>query len=125
MPSNGNSRTADAPDRSFANAARLKTIGLLVKHPDISLLVLNAPENAMGGFTPLGYAVRLNAHDIVQVLLDSGAGAISVNGMDAHRATPLMCKSIFFNIVRVGTGYFIQSHNGWKDCFEKPRSHSA
>lgn len=92
-------RTADASDASFLTPARLNTIRLLVEHPNISLHVLNAPEDAMDGVTPLGVAAWLNAPEVVRILLDTGAGAVSANGLDTHRATPLMCKSMFLYMV--------------------------
>lgn len=75
--------------------SRLNTIRILVEHPHVSLHALNAPEDAMDGVTPLGVASWLNAPEVVRILLESGAGAVSVNGLDTHRATPLMCEFHF------------------------------
>ena len=85
--------TADASDVSFMTPGRLNVIRLLVEHPHISLYSLNAPQEAMNGATPLGVATWLNAPEIVRILIETSASAVSVNGMDGHGATALMCKS--------------------------------
>ena len=36
-------------------------------------------------------AVYLNQLDFVKVLLDKGDGTVLIDGVDSHRATPIMC----------------------------------
>jgi hypothetical protein len=57
----------------------------------MSLLTLNAPQMAYRGVTPLGMAAWLNTSDVVRVLLEESSEYVSVDGMDVHGATPLMC----------------------------------
>ena len=87
--------TVDASDASFMSQDRLSVIRIAVSHPDISLFTLNAPQDSINDVTPLGMAAWLDMPDVVQVLLECSSGAISVDGMDADGATPLMCKSAF------------------------------
>lgn len=72
--------------------SRLKIIRLLVSRPDITLFTLNAPQEAFRGVTPIGIAAWLNLYTVVQVLLEGSLHAVSVDGMDTHGATSLMCK---------------------------------
>ncbi|KAF8896555.1 hypothetical protein BD779DRAFT_1608737 [Infundibulicybe gibba] len=72
----------DASDASFMSASRLEAIRILLKHPDISLLTLNAPHASMNGVIPLGMAAWLNMVPAVR--------AVSIDGMDSHGATALM-----------------------------------
>jgi ankyrin repeat protein len=81
-------------DASFLTAKRLNTIQLLLRHPDISLFTLNAPQSSMNGVIPLGMAAWLNMPDVVRLLLEDSAHTVSVDGMDSHGATALMCKSL-------------------------------
>lgn len=46
----------------------------------------------MHGVTPLGLAAWLNIPEVVKMLLEECSGLVSVDGMDALGATPLMCK---------------------------------
>lgn len=46
---------------------------------------------AYRGVTPLGMAAWLNTSDAVRVLLEESSEYVSVDGVDAHGATPLMC----------------------------------
>ena len=71
---------------------RLNAIRLLLGHPRISLFTLNAPQNSTNGVVPLGMAAWLNMPEAVRLLLEGSAAAVSVDGMDAHGATALMCK---------------------------------
>lgn len=87
--------TVDASDASFMSQDRLSVIRIAVSHPDISLFTLNAPQDSINDVTPLGMAAWLDMPDVVQVLLECSSGAISVDGMDADGATPLMCKSAY------------------------------
>ncbi|KAI0067187.1 ankyrin [Artomyces pyxidatus] len=82
--------TADASDASFMTPGRLNVLQMLVQHQHVSLYTLNAPQDAMNGVTPLGMAAWLNAPKAVRIMLEDSAGAVSVNGIDAHRATALM-----------------------------------
>jgi hypothetical protein len=67
---------------------------MLLAHPDISLLTLNAPQGAMNGVTPLGMAAWQNLPDTVQVLLEGSTNTVSVDAMDSHGATALMCMNL-------------------------------
>ncbi|GLB44891.1 putative ankyrin repeat [Lyophyllum shimeji] len=80
----------DASDASFMTPRRLNTIRLLLKHPQISLFTLNAPQSSMNGVIPLGMAAWLNMEEAVRILLEDSADTVSVDGMDAHGATALM-----------------------------------
>ncbi|KAJ8481249.1 hypothetical protein ONZ45_g15370 [Pleurotus djamor] len=80
----------DASDASFVTPSRLQVIRTIIEHPDVTLYTLNAPQGATNGVTPLGMASWLNSPEAVQCLLDCSLGAVSVNGMDSHAATPLM-----------------------------------
>lgn len=46
----------------------------------------------MNGVVPLGMAAWLNLPRVVRLLLEESEGAVSVDGMDSHGATALMCK---------------------------------
>lgn len=83
---------ADASDASFLLQSRLEIVKALLHHDKISLTALNAPLDAMRGVTPLGLASWLNIPEVVRTLLCESPGLVSVNGMDASGATPLMCK---------------------------------
>lgn len=82
----------DGCDASFMTPTRLNTLKTLLGHPDISLLTLNAPQSSMNGVIPLGMAAWLNQPQAVRTLLDDSADSVSVDGMDSHGATALMCK---------------------------------
>lgn len=82
----------DPNDASFLTADRLAAIRALITHPKISLLTLNAPHNSMNGVVPLGIASWLNLPVVVKLLLEESADTISVDGMDSHGATALMCE---------------------------------
>jgi hypothetical protein len=86
------------------NSKRLNTIKTIVRHPDISLFTLNAPQSSMNGVTPLGMAAWLNMADAVRLLLEESSDTISVDGMDTHGATGLMCKPDFF-------GFFVERYD--------------
>jgi len=72
--------------------SRLNVLRLLVEHQHVSLYSLNAPQHAMNGVTPLGMAAWLDAPAAVRILVEASAGAVSVDGMDSHGVTALMCK---------------------------------
>lgn len=76
------------------NHHRLNVIRMLVRHKNITLFTLNAPQSAMNGVTPLGMAAWLNMPVAVKALLQDSIGTVSVDGMDSHGATALMCKVI-------------------------------
>jgi hypothetical protein len=80
-------------DASFLTLKRLNTIRLLLRHPGISLFTLNAPHSSMNGVVPLGMAAWLNLPEAVRLLLEDSAHTVSVDGMDAHGATALMCEN--------------------------------
>lgn len=82
----------DAYDASSLTPNRLNAIRILLTHPDISLLTLNTPQSSMNGVIPLGMAAWLNQPEVVRVLLEDGADSVSVDGMDSHGATALMCE---------------------------------
>ena len=82
----------DAYDASFLTPSRLNTVRALITHPNISLLTLNAPQLSMNGVIPLGMAAWLNQPDVVRVLLENSGASVSVDGMDSHGATALMCE---------------------------------
>lgn len=73
-------------------ASRLNTLRLLVEDRHVSLYTLNAPQEAMNGVTPLGFAAWVNSPKAVEILLEASGGAVSVDGKDAYGVTPLMCK---------------------------------
>jgi hypothetical protein len=85
-------RNVDTSDPSFMTSQRVASIRLIVNHPKISLLTLNAPHACMKGVVPLGMASWLNLPRIVRLLLEESADTVSVDGMDSHGATALMCK---------------------------------
>ncbi|KAF9029800.1 ankyrin [Hymenopellis radicata] len=73
--------------------ARLNTIRLLLSRSEISLFILNAPQNAFRGVTPIGVAAWMNLHNVVELLLKESLYGVSVDGMDTHGATSLMCAA--------------------------------
>ncbi|KAJ6570099.1 hypothetical protein DFH09DRAFT_982615 [Mycena vulgaris] len=80
----------DASNASFTTPGQLKVVRTLLGDSQMSLFTLNAPQMAYRGVTPLGMAAWLNTRDTVQVLLEESSEYVSVDGMDAHMATPLM-----------------------------------
>ncbi|KAI6042948.1 hypothetical protein EDC04DRAFT_2563561 [Pisolithus marmoratus] len=82
--------TINASDASFMSEDRLSVLRIALLHPDISLYTLNAPQESINDVTPLGMAAWLGVPNVVKLLLDYSAGAISVDGMDTDGATPLM-----------------------------------
>ncbi|KAG6916170.1 hypothetical protein DXG01_008143 [Tephrocybe rancida] len=80
----------DASNASIITSKRLNTIRRLLQDPRISLFTLNAPQSSMNGVVPLGMAAWLNMDEAVRILLEESSDAVSVDGMDAHGATPLM-----------------------------------
>ncbi|KAI6016403.1 hypothetical protein PISMIDRAFT_686952 [Pisolithus microcarpus 441] len=82
--------TINASDASFMSEDRLTVLRIALLHPDISLYTLNAPQESINDVTPLGMAAWLGVPQVVKLLLDYSAGAISVDGMDTDGATPLM-----------------------------------
>ncbi|KDQ57205.1 hypothetical protein JAAARDRAFT_131495 [Jaapia argillacea MUCL 33604] len=77
-------------DASFMSESRLNILRTLLSQRSLSLYVLNAPQAALNGVTPLGMAAWLNSAPAVQVLLEASFGVVSVDGIDEHGATPLM-----------------------------------
>ena len=82
----------DACDASFMSPKRIGALKTLLSHPDISLLTLNSPHPFMNGVIPLCMAAWLNQPQAVRALLDVSVDTVSVDGMDAHGATALMCE---------------------------------
>lgn len=80
---------------SFMTGERLDAIKRILRHPDISLYTMNAPQNSLNGVTPLGMAAWLDVPVAVKMLLEESADAVAVDGMDNHGATALMCKTYF------------------------------
>lgn len=72
---------------------RLNILRMLVEDRHVSLHALNAPQEAMNGVTPLGFAAWMNSPKAVEILLGASGRAVSVDGKDAYGVTPLMCKS--------------------------------
>jgi hypothetical protein len=64
---------------------------MLVGRPETSLFTLNAPQRAIKGVTPLGFAAYMNDSRLVGTLLRDSGNRVAVDGMDTHGATPLMC----------------------------------
>jgi hypothetical protein len=91
----GVSRSWQTVDPSFMTTNRLNTLRMLVEDRHVSLYTLNAPQEAMNGVTPLGFAAWMNSPNAVGILLEASGGAVSVDGKDAYGVTPLMCKSEF------------------------------
>lgn len=90
----------DAYDASFMSSKRLNALKILLNHPNISLLTMNFPHSSMNGVIPLCMAAWLNLPEAVRVLLEESVDSVSVDGMDAHGATALMCESyIYFSAV--------------------------
>lgn len=81
------------PHEALLTEARLNAIRLLLSRPEISLFTLNAPQDAFRGVTPIGVAAWMNLHDVVELLLKGSLYAVSVDGMDTHGATSLMCTT--------------------------------
>ncbi|KAH9003066.1 hypothetical protein EDB86DRAFT_2894862 [Lactarius hatsudake] len=77
-------------DPSIMTASRLDILRLLVEDRHVSLYTLNAPQEAMNGVTPLGFAAWMNSLDAVKTLLEAGRGTVSADGEDAYGVTPLM-----------------------------------
>ncbi|KAI9463338.1 hypothetical protein BJY52DRAFT_1254826 [Lactarius psammicola] len=77
-------------DPSIMTASRLDILRLLVEDRHVSLYTLNAPQEAMNGVTPLGFAAWMNSPKAVKTLLEAGGGTVSVDGEDAYGVTPLM-----------------------------------
>jgi hypothetical protein len=77
---------------------RLNVLRMLVEDRHVSLHTLNAPQEAMNGVTPLGFAAWMNSPRAVEVLLEASGRAVSVDGKDAYGVTPLMCKSWRFSL---------------------------
>lgn len=75
---------------------RLDILRLLVEDRHVSLFTLNAPQEAMNGVTPLGFAAWMNSPKAVDILLQVGAGMVSVDGKDGYGVTPLMCELLKF-----------------------------
>ncbi|THH28021.1 hypothetical protein EUX98_g6177 [Antrodiella citrinella] len=80
----------DVSDASFMLQKRLRILKLLLDNDEISLHALNAPQRAIRGVTPLGFAAWLNIPSAVRLLLESSPGLVSVDGMDSLGATALM-----------------------------------
>ncbi|KAJ7116485.1 ankyrin repeat-containing domain protein [Mycena epipterygia] len=80
----------DASNASFMTPGQLKVVRTLLGDSQISLFTLNGPQMAYRGVTPLGMAAWLNTSDTVRVLLEESSEYVSVDGVDAHGATPLM-----------------------------------
>jgi len=93
------SREMDASNKAYSwdlrvshmDTGRLSTIRALIEHPNITLYSLNASDEAFDGFTPLGMASWLNQPEAVSLLLRGSLQTVSVDGLDAQAATPLMC----------------------------------
>ncbi|KAJ6466526.1 hypothetical protein C8R47DRAFT_37538 [Mycena vitilis] len=83
-------QTVDASNASLMTPGHLKVVRTLLGDSQLSLFTLNAPQMAYRGVTPLGMAAWLNMSDVVRVLLEESAEYVSVDGVDAHGATPLM-----------------------------------
>ncbi|KAJ7352365.1 hypothetical protein DFH08DRAFT_85230 [Mycena albidolilacea] len=79
-----------ASNASCMTPGHLKVVRTLLGDSEMSLFTLNAPQMAYRGVTPLGMAAWLNLSDAVCVLLEESAEYVSVDGTDAHSATPLM-----------------------------------
>lgn len=91
---------------------RLRILRYLRTRGKFSLYTLNAALGALGGLTPLGMAAYLARLDFVKVLYEGGLagvgegvpgsekvdgdsdGAVLVDGLDVHRATPIMCMCL-------------------------------
>ena len=83
----------DVSDASFMLQKRLRVLKMLLEHDELSLHALNAPQRAIRGVTPLGFAAWLNIPAAVRLLLETYPGLVSVDGMDSLGATALMCTS--------------------------------
>jgi hypothetical protein len=83
-------------------ASRLEILRLLVEDRHVSLYTLNAPQEAMNGVTPLGFAAWMNSPKAVKTLLEAGGVTVSVDGEDAYGVTPLMCKWVLWRHLSSG-----------------------
>ena len=70
---------------------RLAILSFFLVKRTFTLYTLNSPHALLRGLTPLGMAVYLNRLDFVKVLLEKGEGTVILDGIDSHRATPIMC----------------------------------
>ena len=62
----------------------------------------------MNGVIPLGMAAWLNQPEVVRLLLEESADSVSVDGMDSHGATALMCEYMEEKLDNVAFLMFIQ-----------------
>ena len=93
-------------------ASRLDILRLLVEDRHVSLYTLNAPQEAMNGVTPLGFAAWMNSLNAVKTLLEAGGGTVSVDGEDAYGVTPLMCKWVLPQRRHLSSGLTISCRRG-------------
>ncbi|KAH8100007.1 ankyrin [Cristinia sonorae] len=80
----------DVSDASFMIQKRLRILKMILDHDETSLHALNAPQRAIRGVTPLGFAAWLNIPSAVRLMLETYPGLVSVDGMDSLGATALM-----------------------------------
>ncbi|KAJ6468360.1 hypothetical protein C8R45DRAFT_468054 [Mycena sanguinolenta] len=85
-----NWQNVDASNACFMTPGHLQVVRTLLGDSQMSLFTLNAPQMAYRGVTPLGMAAWLNLSDAVRLLLEESSEYVSVDGTDAHSATPLM-----------------------------------
>ena len=79
-------------------------LNILVERRETSLFTLNAPQRAMKGVTPLGFAAYMNDCRMVGTLLRDSGNRVAVDGMDTHGATPLMCA---YSAARYGLHFLV------------------
>lgn len=61
---------------------------VLLRHPNLYVATLDAPQYEIKGITPLCLASYLGKSDIIQLLLEDGR--VDVNGTDSKNASALM-----------------------------------
>ncbi|KAI5120211.1 hypothetical protein M0805_006317 [Coniferiporia weirii] len=80
----------DASHVRVSAPARLAILTFLLDRRAFSLYALNASDLSLNGLTPLGMAAYLGRLDFVTALVEKCDGLVLVDGVDSHRATPLM-----------------------------------
>jgi ankyrin repeat protein len=84
--------SASIGDASSITPQRLEVLSALLDASP-SLLSLNAPQEALGGLTPLAVAVKSGSVHAVRLLLETSARRVALNAADATGATALTRKS--------------------------------
>lgn len=85
----GNINTTNLPLISKTHDAHYDIMkNILLRHPNLFVSTLDAPQFEIKGITPLCLASYLSKTDVIQLLLEDGR--INVDGTDSKSATALM-----------------------------------